>query len=443
MKLSQFTILVPDFPADGKYLAYNTFNQATAVIGERAKSFLSNLHDPIRNHEKKYMDTFTNLGFAVDDSMDESAEFKDWYDKARYDKSAIRATILTTYDCNFACEYCIQEGVKRKLKTDEEHCRDTVKWLVNRVDKYQSDSIQLQFYGGEPLMNVWPIDYIASEINEYSKANGISFSFAITTNGSLLKPDIVERLTPLGLESVKITLDGDRDAHNAKRPFKNGKGSFDIIVENIRQAVDKVKVRVGANVDSENLESISRLLDYLERIGLKNKIDLIRFDPIVRIQGQDGTSQSTRRIDCAPVSEEWALDNLIWPTWDAFNRGFKTRSEIQSTICSMNRDGTAVVIDPLGRIYTCPAFVGREGLQVGDIYHQELFDRHREFMNMEVPDDCFKCAYMPACGGGCKHMAYTRYGDLRRTVCEKDYLQKVIAESLKMQVLSQSGNSGG
>jgi uncharacterized protein len=478
MKLSQFTVIVPDFPSDGKYLVYNTFNQATAIIGERAMRWILDagcrmldeerklkLATPSdaehrapsnRDDDKKYMDTFTHLGFVVDDSADEISEFKDWYNESRYDKSTMRATILTTYDCNFACQYCVEEGVKNPVKMDEEHCQSTVDWLIKRLDKYQSDNIRLQFYGGEPLMNVSPIEHIASRINEYSKRNGSSFSFTITTNGSLLKPDLVEKLTPLGLKSIKITLDGDREAHNSKRPFRGGKGSFDAIIENILRVVngrgdapDRPHIRIGTNVDSANLESVPRLLDYLEQIGLKNKIDLIKFDPIVNIQGQksrkgDGTKgrrgESPRPRAAAspcPSFGEWALDDLIWLTWDAYNRGFKTETRIQSTICSMNLDGTAVVIDPLGRIYTCPAFVGREGFQTGDIYHQELFDKHREFMSMEVPDDCLKCVYMPMCGGGCKHMAYTRYGDLGRTACERDYLQKVTAELLKMHVLSQ------
>ena len=220
MKLSQFTIFVPNFPAEGKYLAYNTFNQATAVISERAKLFLNNLHNPIRESEMKYVKTFTDLGFVIDDSVDEVGQFKEWYEKARYNKSMMRATILTTYDCNFACKYCVEEGVKKPLRMDEEQCRSTIDWLINRVDEYQSDEIRLHFYGGEPLMNVMPIDRIASEICEYSKKNSIDFGFNITSNGSLLKPDLVERLVPLGLGSIKVTLDGDREAHNLKRPLR-------------------------------------------------------------------------------------------------------------------------------------------------------------------------------------------------------------------------------
>jgi uncharacterized protein len=453
VKLSQFAVFVPNFPSDGKYLVYNTFNQATAVIGERAKSFLCNPNAHSQENEEKYTNAFTDLGFLVDDSVDESAEFKNWYEETRYSKSLMRATILTTYDCNFACKYCIQEGVKNPARMDEEHSRGTVNWLINTIEEYNSEEVRLQFYGGEPLMNVRPMDYIASEIKEYSERTGISFGFIITTNGSLLKPDLVERLTPLGLESVKVTLDGDREGHNSKRPFKSGRGSFDVIINNILQVADKVKVRVNTNLDSENLESVPRMLDYLEQVGLRDRIDSIEFNPIVDIQGQDGISQLPHQVDCALASlgspgtrispptsarEEWALDNLIQPTWDAFRRGFRTEKEVRLTICSMNLDGTAVVIDPLGRLYTCPAFVGREGFQVGSIDRIELSDRHREFMSLPVSEECFKCAYMPICSGGCKHMAYTRHGDLRATVCEKDYLRKVTAETLKMQILSQT-----
>ncbi|MFC1715883.1 radical SAM protein [Candidatus Poribacteria bacterium] len=437
MKLSQFTISVPDFPKAGKYLVYNTFNQATAIIGERAKEILSNPNDPIGDDEVKYINTFKELGLVVDDSADEIAEFKDWYNTARYNKSTMRATILTTYDCNFACEYCVEEGVKKPVRMDEAQCRKTVDWLINTVEKSKSDKLLLHFYGGEPLMNVLPIDHIASEISKYAERSGISFSFNITTNGSLLKPEMVERWVPLGLTNVRVTLDGARDFHDSKRPFISGKGTFDVIIRNLLQLMDKVEIRVNTNVDSENMDSVPRLLEYLEQVGLKDKIELIKFNPIVHIQGQDNTSRPTRQTDCAPASKECEMENLLPLTWDAYRRGFRTENEIKFTICSMNLDGTAAVIDPLGRIYTCPAFVGREGFQAGDVKHEELSDKHREFMDMPVPDDCWKCAYMPMCGAGCRHFSHTKYGDMSQTHCEKEFIQKAVAESLRMNALSQ------
>ncbi len=440
MKLSQFTIFVPDFPEAGKYLVYNTFNQATAIIGERAREVLGNLNRST-DDDAKYINTFKKLRLIVDDSADEVGDFRDWYNKTRYNKSIMRTTILTTYDCNFACEYCVEEGIKKAVKMDEAGCRRTVDWLVNRAEEHQPDNILLHFYGGEPLMNVPPIEYIASEIGQYSEKNGISFSFNITTNGSLLKPDLVERLNPLGLISIRVTLDGDRDVHNSKRPFIGGRGTFDAIISNMSQVMDKTKIRINTNVDNENLDSVSRILDYLEQEGLKEKIDQIKFNPIVHIQQQD-KSRPIRQADCAPAFEEWVMDGLIQLTLEAFRRGFRTENEAQFTICSMNLDGTAVVIDPLGHVYTCPAFVGREGFQAGDISHAELSQRHREFMDMPIPDACFECAYMPVCGGGCKHLAYAKFGDISQTTCEKDYIQRATMESLKMRILSRGGIGG-
>ncbi|MBD3184759.1 SPASM domain-containing protein [Candidatus Poribacteria bacterium] len=434
MKLSQFTIFVP---LGKKYLVFNTFNQATAVIGEKSRNILNNLPENPDKEEQKYIDKFTELGFIVDESADEAGELKDWYDKARRDTSILRATVLTTYDCNFACEYCVEEGVKTSIRMDDECSQAVVDWFVERAELNNTEKIVLLFYGGEPLMNPRPIEYIASRLHEYCDQNRLSFIFTITTNGSLLKPELMERLTPLGLKSVKVTLDGDKEAHDKKRPYKNGKGSFDRIVKNLIQVSDEVGIKIGVNIDKENLESVPRMLDYLDEIGLKEKIEQINFSPIVNIENQYGELKPTKQADCVSASEDWAKEDLVKLKWEALNRGFNVDTNANYTVCSMNRDGTVLVIDPVGRMYTCPAFVGREGFEVGDVYSQELSQRHEDLIGIEVPEECFKCAYMPYCDGGCKHAAYVKYGDMSKLICEMDFIERSISETLKMKLLSR------
>ena len=92
-----------------------------------------------------------------------------------------------------------------------------------------------------------------------------------------------------------------------------------------------------------------------------------------------------------------------------------------------------MVIDPEGKLYTCPAFVGREGFVVGDISSQELNEQHRQFLNHPLEMECFTCAYFPVCGGGCRYSAYVRAGDWRNTVCPKDELEEYIPELIKLQ----------
>ena len=88
-------------------------------------------------------------------------------------------------------------------------------------------------------------------------------------------------------------------------------------------------------------------------------------------------------------------------------------------------------IDPLGKIYKCPALVGREQFAVGDIDTGET--RHA------VPDGlwqrCCDCVYLPLCGVGCLYAAYVRFGDPLALNCQKDYLDTVVRENLKLNYL--------
>ena len=91
------------------------------------------------------------------------------------------------------------------------------------------------------------------------------------TNGLLLTPEIVDRLVPFGLNGVKITLDGDRDTHNRMRPLRGGQGTFDRIVENIRQVAGRVRVAIGGNFDESSVDSYPALLDFLRAAGLRRQ----------------------------------------------------------------------------------------------------------------------------------------------------------------------------
>jgi uncharacterized protein len=471
VKLSAFTIFVPYL---GKYLVYNTLSRSFVTMGAELKALLDNPENPInavvqplspQEEAKEKLNELLRVGILVSDDVDESHKAKEWYDKLRFDKSVMRAVILTTYNCNFACAYCVEDGVKSGIKMDEEHTHAAVDWLINRAQREGVKHILVVFYGGEPLLNVTPMEYISHRLKDYAEEHGVSFGFTITTNGSLLTKEIVNRLLPYGLSSVRITLDGDRDAHNSKRPFKSGKGSFDVIIENILKVADLVPIALGGNVDRENIDSIRRLLSYLEEKGLKTKLANVKFSPIVKTLGQtsppdfgirnsefgivspvphsaldeanlapvcrsDGTGRQT---DCVSLSESEVLDDLLSLNREVMKRGFKATTKLPVTICGMNQDGGLLVIDPMGKIYTCPAFVGRDGFGVGDISKERLNHRHYEFVNQELPCECLECVYLPLCGGGCRYAAYVKFGDCKKRICDKDYFEKLTTELLKFR----------
>src|SRR5207244_5169089 len=137
-------------------------------------------------------------------------------------------------------------------------------WIERKLDDIQPTKFVLTFFGGEPLLNL-PVTYFLSErCHELAKARGVKLIINVITNGLLLTPEIVDRLVPFGLNGIKVTLDGDRDAHNRMRPLRGGQGTFDRIVENVRAVAGKVRIAIGGNFDESSVDSYPALLEYLK-----------------------------------------------------------------------------------------------------------------------------------------------------------------------------------
>ena len=93
----------------------------------------------------------------------------------------------------------------------------------------------------------------------------------IITNGLLLTPEVVDRLLPLGLNGIKITLDGDRDTHNRMRPLRGGQGTFDRIIENIRKVAGRCRIAIGGNFDESSVDSYPGAARFPEGAGVRRQ----------------------------------------------------------------------------------------------------------------------------------------------------------------------------
>ena len=89
------------------------------------------------------------------------------------------------------------------------------------------------FMGGEPLLEFELIKKCVSYILQRKGDKKILFT--MTTNGTLMTEDVIEFLVKYEF-NLMISLDGDKKSHDINRRFKTGKGSFDIILENLSNA---------------------------------------------------------------------------------------------------------------------------------------------------------------------------------------------------------------
>ncbi len=441
MKLSKFNLWVEDYPASGDYLLFNSRTQALIKVNQELKEDLDALRSSkFEVRSSKLTENLAALkenGIIVEDEGEEEEKLKDFFRQLKYesDNLPFEATILTTYSCNFKCVYCFEESVKESVFLDEETSDLVVKWLTRHAETEGLKKIFLVFYGGEPLLNVKPVYHISGRLKKWADERGVAFGLAIITNGSLVNLDLVDRLLPLGLKEIRISIDGEREAHNRNRPFLDGSPTFDIILDNIRRVIDKVNVGIAGNFDRRNLDSIPRLLDYLEEEGLLRKFSRVDFAPLAPRLGPKMNPGQIELSECLSFFDKDGLfKEVIHIKKELLKRGLKAPTGLAINACSMIMQDAGVTIDPKGIIYNCNSFLGHPEFSIGDVHRDEFNDNFERFLNIDAWNKCPKdCPYVPMCQGGCRFFSYLENKDLSGLACKREYLDRIIPDLIKLE----------
>jgi uncharacterized protein len=257
---------------------------------------------------------------------------------------------------------------------------------------------------------------------------------------------VVEEFVPLGLKGVKITLDGFGRFHDAKRPFADGRGSFDRIVKNVYDAAGRIDVDVGGNFDRENIDSFPQMLDHLEGLGLTEKLHRVRFKPISETPQDRAGMADSDEMACV-FGDLTTAEHLVELRRLAMDRGFAVDPGVGVNACSMTANNAVFTIDPTGKIFKCPAFVGHDAFAVGSIDSGEAGDASRaEAAGRSETGQpwrrCSGCVYVPLCGDGCQFGSYLRYGDPSRLNCRKEFVEHMVRENLKLNYTQRQNKSG-
>ncbi len=437
MKLSRYTILVDDYPEPGKHLAYNTRTQGLVTINQEIRSLLEELPiaaPSIREEARPVLARLEEMGLTVRDDADELDIVRNWFQTIRYNSKKLEAYILTTYYCNFACPYCFEGKEKEKKYLKKEKAEEIIQWLKNKAMEVNPEEVEIVFFGGEPLLNIPMVEFIAEELHKWLSTTPWHFEFSIITNGALVSEALVDRLNPLGLKSIRITLDGDKEFHDQYRPFLSGKGTFDLIMRNIKAVAHKTRVVLAGNFNTSNYESIYTLLDYFEAEGLKEKIAMIDFKPITETREQVSSNSITASsYSCDPGHAQKMVDLKK----ELIRRGFNTAKALNGGgICHFKAADHQVIIDTDGLIFKCPAMVGQASKSVGTVADTQLSDRYKEFMSFDLVEwkgKCQDCRYLPFCAGGCNYPAELQTGSYKNIFCEKDFFDKTIHDYIKIK----------
>jgi len=432
MHLSRYLRIYPSPGDPDMLLLYSTKKGASALVPAALLAAIKD--DSIEPSDRK---TLARLGFLVPDTAAEKKEMREAFAEANRLSRKFTAQVVMNLDCNLACTYCYEGGMKGRRYISPETARLLTE-MVERDHLSRGMGVELSFYGGEPLMSLGLIVSISERLKGFAEARGKEYSFNLVTNGTLLTPQTVEILLPLGLRGAKVTLDGPRENHDRFRPFVSGKGSFDLIVANVKEVCGLTNIQVGGNYTRENYREFPRLLDYMLEQGLTpERISLVKFDPVTRSGGDFPLPEFNE--GCASLDEPWLMEASLFLREEILKRGFHT-PRLGPAAC-MIESCNDLVVNWDGTLYKCPGFLGWKEMSIGDLESgtRDYYVSHN--MDLWKKEECLDCAYLPLCFGGCRFLTLIRDGMIDDVDCRKAYLDGTLEELVRQDLKYQPKRS--
>ncbi len=337
-------------------------------------------------------------------------------------KTVVKAMCLhIAHDCNLACKYCFAEEGEyhgRRALMSYEVGRKALDFLIensgNRVN------LEVDFFGGEPLMN-WEVvkklvEYGRSKEKEYNK----KFRFTLTTNGVLLNDEIME-FANKEMANVVLSLDGRKEINDKMRPFRNGKGSYDLIVPKFQKFAEQreeagLAYYVRGTFTRDNLDFSEDILHYAD-LGFHQ----MSIEPVV---GQPDEPYAIREEDLPKIMEEYDRLSVELLKRKKEGRGvnfFHFMIDLEQGPCVAKRlsgcgSGTEyLAVTPWGDFYPCHQFVGNEKFLMGNvdegIIRTDIQDEFK-LCNVYAKPKCRECFARYYCSGGCAANAFQFHGNI-------------------------------
>ena len=340
-------------------------------------------------------------------------------------KKVVKALCLhVSHDCNLKCKYCFASqgdfGGEKEMMSFEVG-KKAIDYLI--ANSGNRRNLEIDFFGGEPLMNFDVVKQLVAYGREVEKANNKNIRFTITTNGILLDDDKIDYINE-HMHNVVLSLDGRREVNDNMRPTVNDKGSYDVIMPKFKKLVDKRPkdkyYYIRGTFTRDNLDFSEDVLHFANE-----GFNLTSVEPVV---GDESNPYALREEDMEIVfaeyeklAKKYAKRKLEGEDFTFFhfvvdlNQGPCVIKRI--TGCGAGNEYLAVT--PNGDIYPCHQFVGNDDFKLANILDEEVVipeDISNMFRDAHVysKEDCKTCWNKFYCSGGCHANAINFNNDIRK-----------------------------
>lgn len=417
MKASKYNYFIP---YKGKHLFFNGLSKCFFMVSDENHEEMEKIVCHPEEYKDQYADfikKITDAKFVIEDDINEDEKAKELFISQR-DTDTYKLMILPTYACNLSCWYCIQKHRNLKLSP---HDIDLIKRHIRYYLENNKDikRFMLSWFGGEPLLAFDIIMNISDFSKRICKKLNIEFSNTITTNGTMLTREKLERLKKVDMNFFQITLDGCKEEHDKVRHLPN-QSSYELILSNIKDLVKfipRATCLLRFNYTEKNVDPQRFIKEINERIpAILRRNIILSFKKVWQVD--------ILSIDQGKMDELYALakaNKYINDTRESF------------AICYVECLHYNTIF-PNGRVDKCdnidPEIARGEIMKNGQIkWNQELsYWKHTSFVEKE--SDCFHCKFLPVCNGPCPVERDRMWSDSGKITCRYEHPEEVCKERI-------------
>ena len=323
------------------------------------------------------------------------------------------------HSCNLNCSYCFASQGKyhgERALMSFEVGKQAFDFLI--ANSGTRRNLEVDFYGGEPLMNFDVVKQLVAYARSIEKQHGKNFRFTLTTNGMLIDDDVID-FANREMSNVVLSLDGRKEVHDRFRVDYAGNGSWERIVPKFQKLVN---ARGGKNYYMRGTFTHANP-DFIEDIKemLKLGFNELSMEPVVC--APDDPSALTEE-DFAIVCDGYEkLAELMLERRRAGNpfTFYHYMIDLKGGPCIYKRisgcgSGTEyMAVTPTGELYPCHQFVGETEFKLGDVWNGVTNTaKQNEFgdCNVYTREECKNCWARLYCSGGCAANAYHATGSV-------------------------------
>lgn len=325
--------------------------------------------------------------------------------------SALEGVFMVTQGCNLACRYCYggESGTfGRSGRMSEETAELCLRCFLSIAGRSRLQKVV--FLGGEPLMNLRAVRRVVELWEEWRpQYPDRELYFSTTTNGTLLTKETVRFLKDKQI-GVTVSIDGPRETHDANRPLRGGRGSWDRVMAGIgllreQEVPFSVRATLTRQTDMRELHRFFAdndfRIEYLIPVDFPRlerqadyQLDLEDFRRLTGLQ-QELMREGLRDVETGDVGSFRARQlSMAFHGLRAYRSSFPFKCGAGWWIFAFDIDG---------RIYPCQRFVGHDAHLLGDagrgIDMERVTAMYRRFL--EASEGCDSCWAVHLCRRRC------------------------------------------